>query len=80
MPTTEVQILEELSYEKSPYCHSRLLNKKQLRNKDIASIIGLWQNRNVEEMMWGAKEEIKSRYLHLNSHSDYFHKRYKIGP
>lgn len=74
MPTTDVQILEELSYEKVPIAIVDF-QIRRLRNKDIGSVKVLWQNRNVEEMMWGAEEEMKSRYLQLITHSDYFQNR-----
>ncbi|XP_019255058.1 PREDICTED: uncharacterized protein LOC109233637 [Nicotiana attenuata] len=64
VPTVDVQITENLSYEEIPVS---ILERqiRKLRNKEIASVKVLWRSKNVEEMMWEAEEEMKSKYPHL---------------
>ncbi|XP_070020042.1 uncharacterized protein [Nicotiana sylvestris] len=64
VPTDDVQIIEDLSYEEIPVA---ILDRqiRKLRNKEITSVKVLWRSKKVEEMTWEAEEEIKSKYPHL---------------
>ena len=64
VPTDDVQITEDLSYEEIPVA---ILDRqiRNLRNKEVASVKVLWRSKNVEEMTWESEEEMKSKYPHL---------------
>nr|XP_016459344.1 PREDICTED: uncharacterized protein LOC107782908 [Nicotiana tabacum] len=63
-PIEDIQATEDLSYEEIPIA---ILDRqiRKLRTKEVASVKVLWRNNNVEEMTWEAKEDMKSKYLHL---------------
>ncbi|XP_019224321.1 PREDICTED: uncharacterized protein LOC109206009 [Nicotiana attenuata] len=64
VPTDDVQITEDLSYEEiSVVILDRQIRK--LQNKEIGSVKVLWRSKKVEEMTWEAEEEMKSKYPHL---------------
>ncbi|XP_070050499.1 uncharacterized protein [Nicotiana tomentosiformis] len=60
----DVQVTEQLSYEKTPIA---ILDRQvqRLRAKDVISMKVLWRNNNVEEMTWEDEKDMKSRYPHL---------------
>ncbi|XP_075083520.1 uncharacterized protein LOC107826213 [Nicotiana tabacum] len=64
VPTDDVQITEDLSYEKVPVS---ILDRQicKLRNKELTSVKVLSRSKNVEEMIWEAEGEMKSKYPHL---------------
>ncbi|XP_070003170.1 uncharacterized protein [Nicotiana sylvestris] len=59
-----LKITEQLSYEETPIA---ILDRqvRRLRTKDVASVKVLWRNNNMEEMIWEAEEDMKSRYPYL---------------
>jgi len=69
VPTDDVQITEDLSYEEIPVA---ILDRqiRNLRNKEVASVKVLWRSKNVEEMTWESEEEMKSKYPHLFQNED----------
>ncbi|XP_070004976.1 uncharacterized protein [Nicotiana sylvestris] len=69
VPIKDVQVIEDLSYEKVPVA---ILDQQfcKLRTKDVASIKVLWRNKNMEEMTWEAEEEMKSKYPYLFQNED----------
>ncbi|XP_019265694.1 PREDICTED: uncharacterized protein LOC109243236 [Nicotiana attenuata] len=64
VPTDDVQITKDLSYEEIQVA---ILDRqiRKLRNKEIASVKVLWRSKKVEEITWEAEEEMKSKYPHL---------------
>ncbi|XP_070017533.1 uncharacterized protein [Nicotiana sylvestris] len=64
MPVETIEVNEELSYEEVPVA---ILDRQvpKLRNKEIASVKVLWQNRQVEEATWEAEDEMKKKCPHL---------------
>ncbi|XP_070040418.1 uncharacterized protein [Nicotiana tomentosiformis] len=61
VPTDNVQITDDLSYEKVPVS---ILDRqiRKLQNKEVAFMKVLWKRKNVEEMTWKAEEEMKFKY------------------
>ncbi|XP_070010672.1 uncharacterized protein [Nicotiana sylvestris] len=77
VPPDDVQITEDLSYEEILVANlDRQIHK--LRNKEIASVKVLWRSKKVEEMMWEAEEEMKSKYPHLFQ-TEYMTQGYKLS-
>ncbi|KAF3631271.1 hypothetical protein FXO37_28059 [Capsicum annuum] len=62
--TEDVQVAEDLTYEKVPIA---ILDRqvKKMRNKEIASVKVRWRNRQREEITWEVEEAMKSKYPHL---------------
>ncbi|XP_019256475.1 PREDICTED: uncharacterized protein LOC109234889 [Nicotiana attenuata] len=63
VPTDDVHIAEDLSYEEIPVA---ILDRqiRKLRNKEVAFMKVLWGSKNVEETTWEAEEEMKSKCPH----------------
>ncbi|XP_070032260.1 uncharacterized protein [Nicotiana tomentosiformis] len=59
-----IEVNGELTYEEILVA---ILDRKvrKMRNKEIASVKVLWQNRQVEEAAWEAVEEMKKKYPYL---------------
>ncbi|WMV46599.1 hypothetical protein MTR67_039984 [Solanum verrucosum] len=64
IPLEGLGVDKSLSYEEVPV---EILNRqvKRLRNKEIASVKGLWKNHLVQGSTWEAEADMKSRYPHL---------------
>ncbi|XP_070017392.1 uncharacterized protein [Nicotiana sylvestris] len=64
VPVETIEVNEELSYEEILVS---ILDRqvRKLRNKEIASVKVLWQNQQVDEATWEAKEEMKKKYPYL---------------
>ncbi|WMV37945.1 hypothetical protein MTR67_031330 [Solanum verrucosum] len=64
VPIEDVQITEELSYEKTPVV---ILDRQvsKLRTKEVASVKVLWRNKNREEVTWEVEDGMRSKYPHL---------------
>jgi len=60
VPIEDVQITETLSYEEIPIV---ILDRqvRTLRTKEVSSVMVLWRNNNVKEMMWETEEEMRSK-------------------
>ncbi|XP_070030309.1 uncharacterized protein LOC142161993 [Nicotiana tabacum] len=63
-PTEIIGVKDSLIYEDIPVA---ILDRqiRKLRTKEIASVKVLWRNQNVEEDMWEAEEDMKSKCPHL---------------
>lgn len=57
-------VKDKLSYEEVPV-HILHRKVKKLRNKEVLSVKGLWNNQLVEDSTWEAKVDMKSYYPHL---------------
>ncbi|WMV46414.1 hypothetical protein MTR67_039799 [Solanum verrucosum] len=64
LPLEGLGLNENLSYEEVPV---EILDRqvKKLRNKEVASVKVLWRNHLVEDAIWEAEADMKSRYPHL---------------
>ena len=62
--TEDVQVAEDLTYEKVPIA---ILDRqvKKIRNKETASVKVRWRNRQREEITWETEEAMKSKYPYL---------------
>lgn len=63
VPTEDIEITENLAYKEVPVA---ILDRqvRKLETKEIASVILLWRNQNVEAT-WEAEEDMKSKYSYL---------------
>ncbi|XP_070002862.1 uncharacterized protein [Nicotiana sylvestris] len=63
-PIKYIQVTEDLSYEEVLMA---ILDQqvRKMRTKDVASVKVLWRNKNMEEMIWEAEEEMKYKYPYL---------------
>ena len=67
VPTTDVQIIVELSYEE---VNVSIVDRCKKISKEGYNICeSMYRSRDVEELMWEVGEEIKFRYPHLLIHS-----------
>ena len=66
LPVECFGVHENLSYEEVPI---EILDRqvKQMRNKEIATVDGLWRNHLVKGSTWEAEANMISRYPHLFS-------------
>ncbi|XP_070046366.1 uncharacterized protein [Nicotiana tomentosiformis] len=64
VPTDDVQITKDLSYEEVPVA---ILDRqiRKLRNKEVASVKVLRRSKNMEEMTCEVEVEMRSKYPHL---------------